>query len=74
MEVPSRKDSYMMEINRERNCYTCGGFGYIAHHCRNRGRGRLIEGRRMEYGEGRIEEIHNNMNNLKGVKNLELLN
>ena len=74
MEVPSRKDSYMMEINRERNCYTCGGFGYIAHHCRNRGRERLIEGRRMEYGEGRIEEIHNNMNNLKGVKNLELLN
>ena len=45
----------------------------MAHHCRNRGRGRLIEGRRVEYGGRRIKEIHGNMNNLKGVENLELL-
>ena len=46
----------------------------MAHHCRNRGRERMVEGRRVEYRRGRIEEIHNNMNNLKGVENLELLN
>jgi len=45
----------------------------MACHCRNRERGRLIEGRRMEYGGGRIEEINDYMNNLKGVENLELL-
>jgi len=32
-----------------------------------------IEGRRVEYGGGRIKEIHEYSNNLKGVENLELL-
>jgi len=63
-----------MEIDRERNCYACGGFGHMAHHCRNRGRERVMEGRRIEYRGGRIEEIHDHTNNLKGVENLELLN
>jgi len=63
----------VIEVDKGRNCYTCGGFGYMAHHCRNRGRGRLIEERRVEYGGRRIKEIHGNMNNLKGVENLELL-
>jgi len=63
----------VIEVDRGRNCYTCGGFGHMAHHCRNRGRGRLIEERRVEYGGRRIKEIHGNMNNLKGVENLELL-
>ena len=41
----------------------------MARHCRNRGqRGRV------EYGEGRIEEITNLGNNLKEEENLELLN
>ena len=71
--VSPRQDSYAMEVDRGRNCYACGGFGHIAHHCRNRGRGRAIEGRRVEYGGGRIEEIHELSNNLKGVENLELL-
>jgi len=39
--------------------YTCGGFRHIAYHYRNRGRGKAMEGRRVEYGEGRIKEIHN---------------
>jgi len=26
-----------MEIDKGRNCYTCGGFGHMAQHCRNRG-------------------------------------
>ena len=63
-----------MKVDRERNCYTCGGFGHMAHYCRNRGREKLMEERRVEYGGGRIGEIHNNMNNLKEVENLELLN
>ena len=74
MGVPSRWDPYTMEIDRGRNCYTCGGFGHMACHFRNRGRGRLIEGRRVEYGGGRIEEINDHMNNLKEGENLELLN
>jgi len=72
--APSRRDLYAMEVNRGRNCYTCGEFGHMAHYCRNRGRGRAIEGKRVEYRGGRIEEIHDHTNNLKGVENLELLN
>ena len=71
--VPPRRDPYAMEIDRGRNCYACGGFGHMVCHCRNRGRGRPMEGRRVEYGGGRIEEIHELLNNLKGVENLELL-
>ena len=71
--VPPRQDPYAMEIDRGRNYYACGGFGHMAHHCRNRGRERPMEGRRMEYSGGRIEEINDYMNNLKGVENLELL-
>ena len=45
----------------------------MAYHCRNRGRGRPMERRRMEYEGGRIEEIYDQKDNLKGVENLELL-
>ena len=73
-EVPPRRDPYTMEVDHRRNCYACGGFGHMACHCRNRGRERLIDGRRVEYRGGRIEEILDNSNNLKGVENLESLN
>ena len=46
----------------------------MAHHCRNRRREKPMEERRVEYGGGRIGEIHDNMNNLKEIENLELLN
>ena len=72
--VPPRKDPFAMEIDRGRNCFACGGFGHMARHCRNRGRGRPMDGRRVEYGEGRIEEIFDQRDNLKEVENLELLN
>ena len=72
VEAPLRRDSYAMEIDRGRNCYTCGGFGHMAHHCRNREGGRPIEGRRVEYGGGRIKKV-NDYNNLKEIENLELL-
>ena len=74
MEVPPRRDPFAMEVDRGRNCYACGGFGHIARHCRNRGRGRPMDGRRVRYGGGRIEEILNFADNLKERENLELLN
>jgi len=73
--VPPRRDPFAMEVDRGRNCYACGGFGHMAHNCRNQGiRGRVVDNRRVEYGGGRIEEIENFSNNLKGGENLELLN
>ena len=46
----------------------------MACNCRNRRqRGRVAENRRVEYGRERIEEIMNNMNNLKVGENLEFL-
>ena len=73
--IPPRRDPYAMEIDRGRNCFAYGGFGHMARHCRNQGmRGRVAENRRVEYREGRIEEIENFLNNLKERKNLELLN
>ena len=71
--APPRRDPYAMEVDRGRNCYACRGFGHMAHHCRNRGRGRPMDGRRVEYGGGRIEEIFDQRDNLKGAENLELL-
>ena len=69
-----RRDLYAMEVDQGRNYYACGGFGHMACHCRNRGRGRPMEGRWVEYGGGIIEEIYDNANNLKEMENLELLN
>ena len=43
----------------------------MTHHCRNRGR--VMQERRVECEGGRIEEINDHRNNLKGVENLELL-
>ena len=63
--VPPRWDPFTMEVDRGRNCYACGGFGHMACHCRNRGR--VMQGQRVEYGGGRIEEINNHRDNLKGV-------
>jgi len=73
MGAPPRRDPFAIEVDKGRNCYACGGFGHMAHHCRNKGRGRLMDGRRVEYGGGRIKEIVDNSNNLKGVENLESL-
>ena len=73
--APPRRDLFAMEIDRGRNCFACGGFGHMARHCRNCGRGRgVAENRRVEYGGGRIEEIISLSDNLKEGENLELLN
>jgi len=73
--APPRRDPFAMDIDRGQNCYACGGFGHMAHHCRNWGmRGRVVENRRVEYGVEQIEEITNFANNLKAEEDLELLN
>ena len=71
--VPPRWDPYAMEVDRGRNCYTCGGFGHMAHHCKNSERGRPMEGRRIEYGGGRFEGNIKPIGHLKEVENLEAL-
>ena len=46
------KKPYAMEVDRGRNCYTCGGFVHIAQHCKNRGRRtRIGDSKRLEYGQ-----------------------
>jgi len=71
-----RRDPYAMDIDRGRNCYVCGEFVHMAQHCRNRrGRIRIGDGRRLEYGqrwgrEGNFEQL----DNLKEEENLESLN
>ena len=74
IEVSPRWDPYAMEVDQGRNCYTCGGFGHMACHCRNRDqRGRVAEKRRLEYGRGGIKGNFEHSDNLKGVENLEFL-
>ena len=69
-----RRDSYAMEVDRGRNCYACRGFGHMVHHCRNWGRGRAMEGKRVEYGERRFEGNIEQIRHLKEVENLKALN
>ena len=45
----------------------------MACHCRNQGRRRVVDGRRLEYGGERIEGNHVYKNNLKEEENLEFL-
>jgi len=51
-EIPPRWDPFAMEVDRGKNCYACERFGHMARHCRNRERGRPMDGRRVEYGGG----------------------
>jgi len=67
--VPPRRDLFAMEVDRGRNCYTCGGFGHMARNCWNRGRVM----RRVEIGGGRFEGNIEQIGHLKEVENLEAL-
>jgi len=69
----SRKDSYAMEVDRGRNCYIYGGFGHMARHCRNQGRERVADRRKLEYEGGNFEGNHEYENCLKEEENLESL-
>ena len=54
-----QRNLYAMDVDRERNCYACGGFGYLARYCRNR---RMGMNQRME--------IEGDNSNLKGDEGL----
>jgi len=58
VEVPPRQDPYAIEVDQGRNYYAYGEFGYMAYHYRNRER----------VMEGRIKEIYDHINNLKGME------
>ena len=65
---------YTIEVDKGRNCYACRGFGHMVHYYRNRRRGRIEQGRRVEYEGGRFERNYEYSDNLKGEENLESLN
>ena len=50
-----QRNPYAMDVDRRenRNCYACGGFGYMARFCRNRG----MENRRIE-----VDQNNSNLN------------
>ena len=46
-----RKNLYVMDINRDRNCYSCSEFEHLARNCRNKriiGKERRLEHKRNE--------------------------
>ena len=49
-----------MDVDRERNCYSYGGFGHMARNYRNR---RMGMNRRME----QVEDNNNNLNRDGGL-------
>ena len=56
----SQRNPYVMDVDRNnKNCYTGGGFEYLARHCRNR-----------EVGINRRMEIEDNINNLNRDRGL----
>jgi len=72
----AQRNPYAIDVDKERNCYSCGEFGHMEKYCRNRRTGnRIWEGRRLEYGEnerqGRVEG--GNGENLNGEQDLILL-
>ena len=46
-----RRDSYVIDMNKRKNCYSCRGFGYLMWNYRNQGI--VSQGRRVEYGNNK---------------------
>jgi len=44
-----RRDLYIINVDRRRNCYSCRGFGHIIKNCRNWGL--VSQERKIEYGD-----------------------
>ncbi len=56
----SQRNLYTIDVDRNsRNCYICGGFGYLTRYCRNR-----------EAEMNRRMETKDNNNNLNGDRGL----
>jgi len=63
-----KKDPYVMDVDRERNCYSCRGFSHLA---QNYESWRIIgQERRVEYRDN----LNNGQNNLNGEESLIILN
>jgi len=63
-----RYDSYAIDMDKERNCYNCGDFGYITRHCKKRENQKRIE------QERRVNDKDNkNISNVNRKKNLIVL-
>jgi len=60
------RDSYIIDVDRERNCYSCEEFGHLARNCKNQSI--IDQERRIEY-----KDNMNNVNNLKEEKSLVVL-
>jgi len=61
-----RRKPYVIDVDRKRNCYSCGGFGHLVWNCRNQ---KIIsQEKRMEYRDN-----VNNVSNLKKKENLVVL-
>ena len=63
-----RRDPYVININRRRNCYSYGGFGHLTQNCRSHGI--IGQERRMEYRKN----SNNEQNNLNREESLIVLN
>jgi len=66
---------YAMEVDKgNRNCYNCGGFGYLARNCINREtENRIGKGRRLEYKQRLAMEGNNGQCNLNEEGDLVVL-
>jgi len=55
-----RQDSYAMNVDQERNCYSCGEFGHIARNCRN---WKIVkQERRLEYRDNKNSNLNEEEN------------
>jgi len=74
-EGVAQRNHYAIEIDKERNYYTCRGFRHMARHYGNRGeRVRIRNGRKLEYGQKGREKSNKYRDNLKEEENLGFLN
>ena len=64
---------YAMNVDRRenRNCYNCGGFGYLSSNCRNRRtENRIGNGKKLEYRQRLMIKGNNGQENLNRKRNL----
>jgi len=59
-----RRDPYIMDVDRGRNCYSYGGFGHLAWNCRNQ---EIV-------GQMRRIEYRDNLNKVNEKESLVVLN